>query len=359
MPQSAQLTSESPWPAPATIPCTVNGVQRLTSNSVLVTLDPGQATPLFRHGPGQQISVRVASDDSVCFRTYNLVNECGQMPQIAVKKVAQGGVSALINEHLDIGDTLEVTPPFGLLYDRRIDHKAHHLLLFAAGSGITPLISIARHALTARPDHRVTLIYANSTARDIIMHQTLEELAGSKRLEVFHILGDGATGEDLSTGRLDHAKLQRLLDQFRNPAMPEVAMLSGPAGFMEMVEEVINRQPLQLPVVTCSFQEQPYVHPSDRRLGPRFSDLTVTLNGRTARLDAVPRDQTLLEAADAAGLAMPANCRSGICHRCKAKLIKGSTVQSSRGTIGRPEPHGWILCCRHRPGSAEVEIEVA
>lgn len=359
MPQSTHLTPKGEWHAPTTIPCKVNGVQRLTSNSVLITLDPGRATPLFDHKPGQQISILMASEDNVCYRTYNLVNGSGQMPQIAVKKVAQGGVSALINEQLRIGDTLEVTPPFGHLYDRSIDHKAHHMLLLAAGSGITPLISIARHALAARPDHRVTLIYANSTARDIIMHQALEELAGSKRMEVFHILGDGATGEDLSTGRLDHAKLQRLLDQYRMPNMPEVAMLSGPTGFMEMVGEVVGLQAQQLPLVTCSFQEQPFVHPLDRRLAPRFSDITVTLNGRTKKLTNVPSDQTLLEAADAAGLAMPANCRSGICHRCKAKLVKGNTVQSSQNSIGRPEPHGWILCCRHRPGSAEVEIEVA
>ena len=97
---------------------------------------------------------------SPCFRSYNLVNPVGQLPQIAVKQISEGGASQLFNEQVQPGDVLEVMPPSGHVYERKLDHTAHHIMLFAAGSGITPLISIAQHALMARPDHRVTLVFA-------------------------------------------------------------------------------------------------------------------------------------------------------------------------------------------------------
>ncbi len=313
--------------------------------------------PRFLHTPGQRITFCLTLGSSTCYRSYNLVNDVGQLPEVAIKKVAEGGGSALFNEELQPGDILNVVPPSGHLYDAHLDHTARHFLLFAAGSGITPIISIAKHALKARPDHRITLLYANSSVHDIMMRDELEALAHSERLEVFHILGDGATGEDLSTGRLDHAKLSRLMEQFRSVELPETAFQSGPSGFMELVDDVVKRHPIPLPIIRYSFMQQPHLHPQDHRLTDATSDITVTLQGHTKLITDASRRDTLLKAADDAGIAMPANCRSGICHRCKARLISGHTVHSGIQN-GRPVPKGWILCCQERPGSSHVQIEM-
>lgn len=358
MPQSAHLSPAPEAWTPQTVLCKVHAVRRMTPKSVQVTFDPGAALARFRHEPGQRITLCMALNGETCYRSYNLINEPGALPRVAVKQVSEGGGSQLINERLEPGDVVEVVPPVGGILNDRLDHTAHHFLLFAAGSGITPLFSLARHALVARPDHRVTLIYANSSARDIMMQEELEQLAGSPRLEVYHILGDGATGEDLSTGRLDHAKLHRLMEQFRRTDMPEQAFLSGPPGFMDMVKDIVAGLDRPLPITGYSFMDQPFVHPEDSRIGRRTSRVTVTLQGQTRTLEDVPRHQTLLEAADAAGMAMPANCRSGICHRCKARLISGytTTIPGSHGT--RTVEEGWVLCCRQRPASDDVEIEM-
>ena len=328
------------------VPCTVRAVRRMTPRSVVVTLDPGASLPLFRHTPAQRVTFCLDVNNARCFRSYNLVNPLGELPQVAVKQVAEGGGSQLFNEHLQPGDVLQVAPPTGHFYDQDLDHKAHHLLLFAAGSGITPMYSVAQHALRARPDHRVTMIYANSTARSIMLQQELDHMAHSKRFEVFHVLGDGATGEDLSTGRLDHAKLKRLLEQYRSQDLPEVAFQSGPSGFMDLIQEAAYQQPQPFEVKRYSFGEQPFVHPEEPGATSMKSEVVVTVNGVRHTLPAVSKRKTLLDAADEAGIAMTANCKSGICHRCKAKLISGQTFQASANSTGRRPENGWILCCQ-------------
>jgi len=293
----------------------------------------------------------------MCFRSYNLVNQPGDLPQVAVKKVTRGGAAEHFNDLLRIGDVLNVVPPEGTLYPDSIDLKARHLILFAAGSGITPIYSIAKHALRARPDHHVTLFYANSSTRDIMFAKELEELAHSSRMEVFHILGDGGTGEDASSGRLDGHRVAKLMEQYGGVDLPEYAFLSGPPGFMNAVESGLIDTPRTIPYRRYSFAHQPYVHPKDVGTDQLTSQLHIHSDGESRVLKDAPRHLTLLEAADQAGMDMPADCRSGICHRCKAKLIHGRTVSKPDKTGGKPLKKGWILCCQERPASPEIDVE--
>lgn len=344
-------------PAPETHPCTVRDVRRLTQDSVLVTLDPKEEIQTFQHKPGQRVTFCLDLQDRMCFRSYNLVNQPGDLPQVAVKKVTRGGAAEHFNDLLRIGDVLNVVPPEGTLYPDSIDLKARHLILFAAGSGITPIYSIAKHALRARPDHHVTLFYANSSTRDIMFAKELEELAHSSRMEVFHILGDGGTGEDASSGRLDGHRVAKLMEQYGGVDLPEHAFLSGPPGFMNAVESGLIDTPRTIPYRRYSFAHQPYVHPKDVGTDQLTSQLHIHSDGESRVLKDAPRHLTILEAADQAGMDMPADCRSGICHRCKAKLIDGRTVSKPDKTGGKPLKKGWILCCQERPASPEIDVE--
>jgi len=335
----------------------VRDVRRLTQDSVLVTLDPEGELQAFQHKPGQRVTFCLDLQDRMCFRSYNLVNQSGGLPQVAVKKVTRGGASEHFNDLLRIGDVLNVMPPEGTLFPDTIDLKAHHLILFAAGSGITPIYSIARHALHVRPDHHVTLFYANSSTRDIMFAKELEELAHSSRIEVFHILGDGGTGEDASSGRLDGHRVAKLMDQYGGVDLPEYAFLSGPPGFMNAVESGLIDTPRPIPYRRYSFAHQPYLHPKDVGAEQLTSKLHIQSEGESRVLKDAPRHLTILEAADQAGIDMPADCRSGICHRCKAKLLHGRTVSKPDKTGGKPLKKGWILCCQERPASPEIDVE--
>jgi ring-1,2-phenylacetyl-CoA epoxidase subunit PaaE len=249
-------------------------------------------------------------------------------------------------------------PPEGTLYPEHLDRQARHLILFAAGSGITPVFSIAQHALKARPDHHVTLFYANSSTRDIMFAKELEALANSARMEVFHILGDGGTGEDDSSGRLTGPRVAKLMDQYGGGDLPEHAFLCGPQGFMDSVE--VGLQTAQRPITYSrySFIHQPHLHPADPGVDTLTSTVTVQTKTGTKVLEEVPRHLTLLEVADQAGVDMPADCRSGICHRCKARLVAGRTVAKPDRTGSKPLADGWILCCQERPASGHLDIEL-
>lgn len=347
-----------PKPQPETVPCRVHAVRRLTPDSVVVTLDPGRSLDRFRHLPGQRITFCFPFPDRTAFRSYNLINVPGMLPQVAVKRVRRGGLSEHFNERLAVGDTLNVVPPEGHLYPEGLDGRAHHIMLFAAGSGITPLYSIAQHALKARRDHHVTLFYANSSARDIMFQRELDALASSSRMDVFHILGDGGTGEDESSGRLTAGRVERLMKQYAQSTLAEHVFVSGPVGFMEAVTQGIDQVDRKISCTRYSFGTQPHIHPSDQSRQSATSTLRITREGDVREMNDVSRHLTLLEAADQAGVDMPAECRSGICHRCKAKLVSGRTVSNPSGTASKPLPPGYILCCQERPASPDVEIDL-
>ena len=353
-------SGNTPPPAvlPQTHPCTVREVRRLTPDSVLVTLDPGDRLDRFRHRPGQRVTFCLDLQNRTCFRSYNLVNPAGKLPQVAVKKVTRGGAAEHFNDLLRIGDVLNVVPPEGTLYPEHLDRQARHLILFAAGSGITPIFSIAQHALKARPDHHVTLFYANSSTRDIMFAKELEALANSARMEVFHILGDGGTGEDDSSGRLTSPRVAKLMNQYGGGDLPEHAFLCGPQGFMDSVEAGLQTAQRPITYSRYSFIHQPHLHPADPGVDTLTSTVTVQTKTGTKVLEEVPRHLTLLEAADQAGVDMPADCRSGICHRCKARLVAGRTVAKPDRTGSKPLADGWILCCQERPASSQLDIEL-
>lgn len=340
-----------------TFPCEVRQIQRLTPKSVLVTLDPGVERSRFQHQPGQRLTFCLNVGDRTCYRSYNLVNAPDTLPQVAVKRVTDGGAAQWFNEDLRVGDTLMVAPPEGEVYPATLDDAGHHFLLFAAGSGITPLFSILRHALHARSDHKVTLFYSNRSTRDIMFRQELDELASSSRLNVFHILGDGGTGDDLSSGRLNPKKVSQLLEQFRTDHGPEHAFVSGPVGFQQTINTAISGAYPRLPLTGYSFGVQPHCHPDEAGHPQKTSTIIILKKGEEKRLEGAPKHMTLLEAADQSGIDMPADCRGGICHRCKAKLVAGRTTSMPASQGKRTPPVGYILCCQERPASDEVVLE--
>ena len=139
----------------------------MTPQSVVVTLDPGAALPRFRHTPGQRVTFCLDINNTPCLRSYNLVNQLGDLPQVAVKQVAEGGSSQLFNEQLQAGEMCWRWPrPRAICTTSDWTHKAHHLLSVCRWQWHhAHVLSGAACALKARPDHRVTLIYANSSRR--------------------------------------------------------------------------------------------------------------------------------------------------------------------------------------------------
>ena len=197
-------------------PLTVTEVARDTSDSVVVTLRPEDAGA-FQFIQGQYLTFRRDFGGQEVRRSYSI---CAGLDdgalRVGIKRVAGGAFSTWANTDLKPGDVLDAMPPQGTFHTPLAPDAARHYLMFAAGSGITPILSIIRTVLAREPKSRVTLVYANRRIASIMFRGELDDLKDQylSRLSVLHVLGQDAQEIDLFTGRLDTAKLERLFTQW-------------------------------------------------------------------------------------------------------------------------------------------------
>jgi 3-ketosteroid 9alpha-monooxygenase subunit B len=268
---------------------------------------------------------------------------------VTVKRVAGGAVSNWICDHLRAGDELEALPPAGRFTPRSL---AADLLLVAGGSGITPIMSIARSVLE-RGTGTVVLVYANRDERSVIFADKLREIAARHRdrLRVHHLL-------DSAGGPPTPARLRALLAPH---AAREAAFVCGPAAFMDAVTAALADagMPRDRVVVErfLSLDADPFATPEpESEPDADAARLTVTLDGRTHELR-WPRTTLLLDLLRGAGLDAPFSCREGACSACSCRVRAGEVAMEHNDVL---EPvdldEGWVLACQSRPVTDEVEV---
>ena len=218
---------------PTTI--TVQRVERLSPKAVRVTLDPGPNAHLWPHTPGGYLTFCLPCGDPVLHRSYSLVQgPQDRLPQVVVKETGSSFGSAFINREFIEGMQLMAYPPQGRLFPQDWNDTAHHFVMFAAGTGITPLYSVLQHVMESKHDHEVSLFYGNSSLTDILLREELEEWACHPRVTVRHILSDGSLDDELYNGRITASKAMLLCDAV-DTALPKKVLLSGPAKMKEHV----------------------------------------------------------------------------------------------------------------------------
>lgn len=315
---------------------------------------PPEHADRFRYAPGQFLTVRVPGGSGrTAARCYSLASapDLDEHLTVTVKRVAGGAVSNWICDNLEPGHELEVLPPAGRFTPRSLDAD---LLMFAGGSGITPIMSIARSVL-ARSAGSVVLVYANRDERSVIFADRLRELSDRHpgRLTVLHLL-------ESVEGLPSVARLRALATPF---AGRDAALVCGPAPFMDAVttalvevgvprERVIVERFLSL--ATDPFAETPAAVGTDP--GPDAARLTVTLDGERREM-AWPLTTPLLDLLRGAGLEAPFSCREGACSACACK-VSGGEVRMIRNDVLEAEDleEGWVLACQSLPVTDEVEI---
>lgn len=334
---------------------TVSGVVDETAAARSLVLDvPAESHDMFEYQPGQFLTLRIpsATTGSVS-RCYSLASSphCDDAPKVTIKRTAGGYGSNWLCDNVKVGDTIEVLPPSGRFTPADLSAD---LLLWAAGSGITPVISIVKSALAAG-NADVVLVYANRDERTVIFAGELQRLAEQypDRLSVVHWL-------ESVQGLPGHAQLARLAARFPG----RDSFICGPAPFMDAAQHALAAngvRPSRIHrEVFSSLTGNPF-EPVDDSPAPADGEDAVTadieLNGRTHTLR-WPRGRTLLEAMLAAGLEAPHSCREGQCGSCAATLVEGD-VDMGACAILEPEDleAGLVLACQSRPGTDEVRIE--
>ncbi|WP_210440382.1 1,2-phenylacetyl-CoA epoxidase subunit PaaE [Nocardioides xinjiangensis] len=347
--------------APTFHELTVRAVEPLTDDSAAVTFDvPDDLRELFAFAPGESLTLRRVVDGVEHRRSYSICAPAGAAPRIGVREVPGGMFSSWLIREVAPGETIEVAAPAGGFRADPASPGRH--LCIAAGSGITPMLSIAASVL-ANPESSVTMLYGNRETTSVMFAEELSDLKDlhGPRFDLVHVLSREPRDVELFSGRLDADRLRRLLTlKVPLPAVDHV-WLCGPLGLVEDARALLAE--LGVPAEKVHFElffvdaPPPQLRHADRVVEGVTSDVTVVLDGR-ATTTPMPRATTLLDSAQAVRSDLPFACKGGVCGTCRAKVVEGE-VEMVRNYALEPDEveQQFVLTCQSYPVSDTVTVD--
>ncbi len=346
-------------------------VRRVTpdaAGSAAITLQvPAGLSAAFDFKPGQFLTLRAAINGQETRRSYSICSPhqrllaAGEI-DIGIKPVEGGIFSRWALAELRPGMTVEVMPPDGRFTPRVA--FARHRVGFAAGSGITPLLSIIASTLASEPESRFTLVYGNQRINTIMFNEALQDLKDHypARLSLIHLLSRQAQEVELLSGRIDEAKVAHLLTKLLPVEGIDEAFICGPEGMIEGTQRALLAAGLPLQRIhTERFLSATQNLAASRAAtsiatGHGQHRLEVVLDGKTHAI-ALDGDDKVLDAALAAGLDLPYSCRGGVCCTCRARVLEGSVAMDKNFTLEQWEiDKGFVLTCQARPLSERLLV---
>lgn len=324
---------------------------------------PGELQKEFLFKEGQNITIRKNINGEELRRSYSVCNAPHEQElKVAVKRTAGGLFSSFANDELKAGDMLEIMPPTGRFNAKTTEGN---YLAIAAGSGITPVVSIMKHVLQTQPKSSFTLIYGNKNRSSIIFFEEIEALKNKymQRFTCINILSRERTDVPINYGRINTDKLealQHLLDfkTFDDAYIcgPE-EMIFASAAFLEkagMLKSNIHFELFTTPGQTRITTE---IAETEEDAGPK-SHITIKLDGRSFDFDLAYKSANILDAALAQGADLPYACKGGVCCTCRAKLMEGEVHMDVNYALEDEEvKQGFILTCQSHPLSDKVVID--
>jgi ring-1,2-phenylacetyl-CoA epoxidase subunit PaaE len=343
-------------------------VRRETPESVSIAFAvPSALAEAYCFAHGQHVTVKLPLHGEEVRRSYSICSglDDGEL-RIAIKKQEGGVFSTFANERLKPGDTLEVMTPTGH-FTVPLDPAAERLYLgIAAGSGITPLLSIIKTVLAREKRSWFVLLYGNRTTQSIMFREALEELKDRflERFSVTHVLSREAQDVPALSGRIDAAKLALFLGGALPPAAIDHAFLCGPGDLVETAERAL--QGLGLPErrihverFTVDGAPAPQQRP-ERATGAKrdiVAEAEAVLDGIRHRFP-IGAEETVIDAALASGLELPYSCRGGMCCTCRARLVEGEVAMDHNYSLERWELEaGYVLTCQSHPKTKRIVLD--
>ncbi|TCZ72190.1 1,2-phenylacetyl-CoA epoxidase subunit PaaE [Flaviaesturariibacter aridisoli] len=349
-------------------PLTVKKVQRETDDCVSITFQvPPELQEAFRFRAGQNLTIRKTFNGEEQRRSYSLCSGAGGPLRVAIKRVEGGLFSSWANESLKPGDVLEVLPPTGnFCVDLDAANKKHYLF-FAAGSGITPVLSLLQTILAAEPGSRCTLVFGNRSKNSIIFKEELEALKDKyiDRFRLYHVLSREKTDVALNSGRIDRAKCELLFDKVIDRDRCDAFFVCGPEEMIFTVRDYLREagvapKKIHYELFTVPGQKKSNVETEKEIVsesGPR-AQVQVKLDGIAFDFDLAYDGHSVLDAALKQGADLPYACKGGVCCTCKAKLLEGEVVMDENWGLEPDEvAAGFILTCQSHPRSERIVVD--
>ena len=347
-------------------PLRVADLRRETPDAVSIAFEvPPSLRPDFRFAAGQYLTVRKQFGGEELRRSYSICSgpDDGEL-RIAVKRVDGGLFSAWANSGIGPGDVLDVMTPTGRFGVAFAPDEARVHVGFAAGSGITPILSIIRGILGREPLSRVFLFYGNRSTREVLFREELEELKDRHmgRLSVFHVLSQEQQDIAVLNGRLDAQKVRLLLHHVVPVEMVDHAFVCGPAGMSDEVEVALldlDLTPGQVHVerFVSALGGKPRPKPAPVQAETPYAVADLVADGKHAEVP-VAEGESVLDAALRAGLDLPYACKGGMCSTCRARVLEGTVEMEVNFSLEPWELEaGFALTCQARPTSPRVVID--
>lgn len=345
---------------------TVKNIQQETNDCVSIAFDiPREVEKDFLFVQGQNITIKVTMDGEEIRRSYSICTSPHDNElRIAVKKVSDGSFSTFANQKLKQGDVLDVLPPTGTFFTEvNISNKKRYVF-FAAGSGITPVISIIKTILHTEPGSSVTLIFGNRSVSSIIFKENLEALKDKhmQRFRIYHILSRERTEADINYGRIDAEKCRQLSKIIDLTSVNEF-FICGPEKMIFTVKQFleaqgINKSKIHFELFTTPTRKNIKIYTAGKTRAEEGSAITVKFDGRSFDFKLDYDSNNILDAALAQGADLPFACKGGVCTTCKAKLQEGEVeMEVNYGLEQEEVKAGFILTCQSHPRSKKVVVD--
>jgi ring-1,2-phenylacetyl-CoA epoxidase subunit PaaE len=337
---------------------TIQRVEPLTSDSAAITLAvPAGLAAAFAFAAGQTLTVRRGDER----RTYSICAPVGSAPRIGVREVSGGAVSGWLVHTLKAGDTLEVQAPSGT-FTPDLSVPGRHVLI-AAGSGITPMMSIAASVLAADGKSTVTLLYGNRRSDTVMFADEVADLKDSHpaRMQIVHVLSREPQEVELYSGRLDRERLTALLPVTVDIAGVDHWWLCGPFAMVTSAIEVLRELGVDASRIHRELfwvgDEPPVEVTHDDAPVGEGASLTVILDGRSTTL-LLPAGTPVLDGAQKVRPDLPFACKGGVCGTCRAKIVKGEAVMRRNYALEQREVDaGYVLTCQAQPRTSEITVD--
>jgi ring-1,2-phenylacetyl-CoA epoxidase subunit PaaE len=323
----------------------------------------------YQYTQGQYLTLKHRIEDNDLRRSYSICAAVSDYSQdhkiwVAVKKVENGRFSTHAHSHFSVGDEIEVMTPEGRFFSALEPENEKHYVAFAAGSGITPILSIMKTTLETERKSRFTLVYGNRKAQSILFLEELEALKNLYlgRVRLIHILSAQPQEAELFNGRINVEKTKALIHTLIPAETIDQAFICGPSNMIDDVESAL----ISSGVAKNNIHAERFGVPSEARSAKtikkppsieRSAKLRVQLDGKTQEMDFPFEGISLLDVALNSGLDLPFACKGGVCCTCRAKVVEGEVRMEKNYTLEKWEiDKGFVLTCQCHPISDSVLI---
>lgn len=352
----------------------IQKIEKETDDCISITFElPQELKDTFRFKQGQSLTMRKRLAGTEVRRTYSICSSPAENTlKVAVKKQQGGIFSNYAHQELKAGDYLEVMPPVGKFYTELDPTQQKNYVAFAAGSGITPVISIIKTTLLTEPLSTFTLVYGNRTKNSIIFKEEIEGLKDRyiSRFRVYHVLSRERTEAEINYGRIDRDKCKLLFDKLIDINSSHEFFLCGPEAMIFTVrdfllEKGVPKEHIHFELFTVPGESQGAI--DNKQLAKEQvakeskgekAQVSIKLDGIVFNFDLASEGPSILDAGLEQGADLPYACKGGVCTTCKAKLIEGKVEMDVNWGLEQEElDKGFILTCQSHPITDKVVVD--